>query len=271
MAQLRQAHENLKTEHNDLVVRNQQLASDNEAVIEKYNTKKRDYRKTVQSLNDDLKCATAECGQLKRQHTADRSQIMSLTNDVDTARENLQTSEQLSQDEIARLHSELDSVKLDLQAEREKARKEIAQLHVQIRASNERSEKYRQMLIPASEKQVMDADLVHKFTSLRSRILALVRQTWALKPRPDVEFRRLPPSHQEFFLSRIPGSYDRLRYVVSAFLYQGIFEAPSYFLRNDHHSFEDHLQKLERHLFDISPNGNSKSPTAWPTVPVCVH
>lgn len=256
MAQLRQKYENLKTEHSEVVMRNEKLASEKEAVIEKYDMKKTESRKAIKDLENRLKHANAAREQLQEQYTADRSQIMSLTNDVDTARENLQAYEQLSQDEIACLRSELEFVKLNLQDEREKARKEIAHLHDQIRSSNEKSEKYRQMLIPASEKQVMDADVVHKFTSLRSRILALVRQTWALKRRPDVDFQLLPPSHQGFFLSRIPGSYDRLRYVVSVFLYNGIFEAPNYFLQDDQQSFEDRLQQLERHLFDISPNGN---------------
>lgn len=271
MARLRQAHQNLETEHRGIVMDNKQLASEKKTISEKYEANKRDNRKVVKVLADKLKSANTANEDLRRDYMAAQRQIRSLTNEVNTAKENLETSEQLAQDEIARLSSVADSVNLDLQAEREKYRTETAHLHAQINTISEMNDRFRQMLIPVPENQISDCDVAHKFTTLRSSILAFVRRIWTLKMRAEIDVQSLPRGHREFFQSSIPRSYDRLRYVVSAFLYHGIFEAPNYFLGDEHKKFDDQLREVERHLFKISPRGDYKALTALFTVPVCFH
>lgn len=248
---LNRAYQNLETEYRNALINNKKLSGEKEMLKEKYTAYKVAAVDHMKRAQERIRLDKATNERLLKNLVAANTEI-----------EDLQMVEYNYQEEIARLNSTVDDVTFDLRTEKERGRKETAQLHTQIKTISEMNDKFRQMLVPVSEKQISDGEVVQKFTALRSSILAFVRRTWTLEFRAGIDIRTLPKGHREFFQSSIPPSYDRLRYVVSVFLYQVIFEAPNYFLGDDHQRFEGHLQNLERHLFKISPNGNYKAP--WP-------
>ncbi|KAL1866882.1 hypothetical protein Daus18300_006585 [Diaporthe australafricana] len=165
----------------------------------------------------------------------------------------------------AKLEAELNSVSLvkaKLEAENQAAQKENANLHRQIGAVNDVNAKLRQMLVPPSEKQVIDADVVSKFTRFRSSILALVRRTWTLKLRQEVDVEALSVT-QRFVFSGFPINYDRLRCVVFTLLDLAILNSRNYFLGQNFEELENCMRRAETQLLNGSPEENLELVIAW--------
>jgi hypothetical protein len=131
----------------------------------------------------------------------------------------------------------------------------IARLEHEIRTLTRTSDQLRQMLVPVSEKQVLDADVVSRFTSLRMSILGLVRQTWKTTPTEGLDFMQLSDSQQRFFGSDLPLTYERLRHIVSHGICQFILCRQAYFLGGGFAGLEEGVRRVERELYRISTGG----------------
>ncbi|KAH8777340.1 hypothetical protein F5883DRAFT_613741 [Diaporthe sp. PMI_573] len=139
----------------------------------------------------------------------------------------------------------------------------IARLEHEIRTLTRTSDQLRQMLVPVSEKQVLDADVVSKFTSLRMSILGLVRQTWKTTPTEGLDFMQLSGSQQRFFGSDLPLTYERLRHIVSHGICQFILCRQAYFLGGGFAGLEEGVRRVERELYRISTGENRRQITEW--------
>lgn len=136
-----------------------------------------------------------------------------------------------------------------------------ANLAAQINAANEKNAKLtqrmaalRQMLVPASENQVIDSEIVRRFSRIRSGILSLVRQTWKTAIRPDVKDQDMTPDQKE--LLGVDLTYDRLRSVVFLIIHKDVFGARQYFLGDACKDIERSLRKVEKFLFVNTSEGS---------------
>lgn len=136
-----------------------------------------------------------------------------------------------------------------------------ADLAAQINVANEKNAKltermaaFRQMLIPASENQIIDSEIVRRFSRIRSGILALVRQTWKTVIRPGVKSQDMTAEQREFLGVEL--TYDRLRFIVFSIIHKNVFAARSYFLGNARTDIERSLRKVEDFLFENTPEGS---------------
>lgn len=162
-------------------------------------------------------------------------------------------------EEAEKLNESLVTQLQALTAEKEDHRKVIAQLKSQINDLTHDKNRFRQMIVPVSEKQVPDSDVGQKFIILRSSILRLVRQTWTTAIRDNVELRRLPGHQRDFFGSQLPLSYDRIRSVVFEIIHGMILGSQCYFLGEGFNKLEQHVRTVEKDLNLNSSEGKYKS------------
>lgn len=216
-------------------------------------------RKEVQGHQNDIKSIKACNGRLRSDLETAENKIVGLQAEIHTADEKFQTSEISAAEEISRLTTDVDMVNEELFKEKNSARKEIAQLQSQIKLLNEKNDKFRQILIPVSEKQVLDAEVVQRFTSLRTSMLALVRRTWKPAFRDDADVISLSQDQIHVFKFGGMCDYDRLRYAVFHFIHDRIIGNRNYFLENGFEETEKRLQLVEQELFEKSPVGEQKT------------
>lgn len=249
----------LKKDGRDAAIENNQLRSKLKNAEEQLEKTEKLGRKKSQDHQVDIKSAKARNAMLRGDLETAENTIVRLQAEIDAADEKFQTSEIAAAGEISRLTSDVDIANEELFEEKSAARKEIARLQSQIKLLNEKNDKFRQMLVPVSEKQVPDAEVVRKFTALRSHIMGFVRRTWSLKFRNDVDVGAFSEAQHIVFVSCGLGSYDRLRYLVFIFIYHRIFDSKNYFLKDGFESLEEHLQKGEKSLIKKSSEGKYKS------------
>lgn len=123
----------------------------------------------------------------------------------------------------------------------------------------------RAMLIPLSETQLSDGEVVSKFVSLRSQILRLVKSTWRRdKFKPDLE----PTNNQRrvfspFMEGKVGMRYldNHIRRVIFQTLHTQVLGKRSYFLGGKLTRLEEHLGEFEDWMWKQFPAGNYPSPT----------
>lgn len=212
-------------------------------------------RQKLERLENDFKSARDSNENTKRTLKSTEREIARLRSEAHRTKEEFQAAENASLEDIAHLTSDVDLAKQELYEEKSSARKEIAQLRSQIKVLSEKNDKFRQMLIPVAEKQVLDAEVVQKFTSLRSSILTLVRRTWKLTFPEGFDLRSLSQSQKDIFKLGSMDSYDRLRYAVFQFIFHGIIGPRNYFLKDGFEQTEQGLEMAEQELFSKSSVG----------------
>lgn len=185
----------------------------------------------------------------------------------------LQQENQDHVEEIKRSMESCEAMRKIHEAEKQGHLETIAQLNDQIKTLTSTSDQLRQMLVPVTEKQVSDSDIVSKFTSLRSGIRGLVRQTWKLALKEEFEPRLMAENQRGFFTS-FPVSYDRLRFLVSDAIRIIIFDSQNYFLGDSFQELERRIQKVERELARTMPKGKSQhfprsSSSPWALLLTC--
>lgn len=173
------------------------------------------------------------------------------------ANEKLHQQNQDDAKEIMRLLESHEAMVKIHEAERRGYLETIERLNDQVKTLTSTSDQLRQMLVPVSEKQALDSEVVSRFTSLRSSIFALVRQTWKTALKENVDRRVLSTDQGIFFISPFPISYARLRTLVSNAIRVVIFGSQSYFLEKTFQEFEQKIQAVEKELDGIMPKGNS--------------
>lgn len=135
----------------------------------------------------------------------------------------------------------------------------------------ERLATLRQMLVPVSENQISDTDIVCKFGSLRNQILSLVRQNWEVRLKQDVElsegqahfFRDLANDTGDLLWKLRP--YEKLRAAVFVILQAEIFGVYPYLLDEASGHLCSHLESAEAALWRVvRSSGGNKSWSCWP-------
>ncbi|KAK7697957.1 hypothetical protein SLS64_013044 [Diaporthe eres] len=260
---LQKTCEKLRKKQNDAVIEIKRLGTKIELLEEQHQSTELGDPQKIEHLEDGIKSARALNERLLRRWKAAKVGITRLQSELDTADDKLHTAKISADEKIARLTAKVDATEKELFNEKSAARKEIAQLQSHTKLLNEKNDKFRQMLIPVSEKQVLDAEVVQKFTTLRSSIMALVRSTWTLDLRDDVDFRTFSRGQHHVFRSSGPSSYDRLRYVVFQHIHCEIFVAKNYFLKDGFEPIEEHLQMVEDDLIEKSSGEDRKLVMEW--------
>lgn len=149
-------------------------------------------------------------------------------------------------------------LKQNFETEKHDHRKEIAGLEAQVNDLTRTKDCLRQMIVPVSEKQLPDSDVVSKFTNLRKGILGFVRQSWKMELQEGVDIRQLPGLQGDFFRSRLPLTYDRTRGVVFQIIHSIIFRPHNYFLGREFEHLEQYMQSVERGLIESLAPGMYK-------------
>lgn len=137
------------------------------------------------------------------------------------------------------------------------------------RAKNEELKKrmtsLRQMLIPPSEDQVSDTEVMQKFISLRSLIFRLVRTTWAKKLRDGISEKKLSEGQVTFARSYLgkdamwKSLYHRIRYFIFYQLCMSVLGRRRYGLAKDFREFDRELEAIETYLWEGHPEGNTSN------------
>lgn len=247
-ARLRQGRKDALNRNGQLVCKLQNEEREHEAT-------KAAAQQERERLESKLKSARASNDNIRRDLKDAESKNTRLRSEIHSAKERFETAQNNALEDMSRLASEADIAKQELFDQTNSAGKKIAQLQSQIELLNEKNDKFRQMLIPVSEKQVPDAEVVQKFISLRSSMLALVRRTWKLAFRDDVDILSL--SRDQIYIFKASGTcdYDRLRYAVFHFIYHRILGTQNYFLENGLEETEQRLQLVEKELVEKSSAG----------------
>lgn len=128
-----------------------------------------------------------------------------------------------------------------------------------------KTQELRAVLIPVSETQLSDGEVVSKFISLRSQILKLVKRTWRRdKFKPNIE---LTQDHVNilgpFMDDRVDMRYvdNHMRGIVFKTLHARILGKRTYALGGSHTRVEDLLGEFEGWVWEQLPTGNGSSPT----------
>jgi chromosome segregation ATPase len=159
------------------------------------------------------------------------------------------------QAEIERLYSQVHEANQALTDQQRSDMEKITQLRAQNKLLSEKNDKLRDMVIPVSEEQVLDAEVMAKFTAIRTSIFALVRRTWKMELRDGVLQEDLSKEQLLIFGPGGEDIYDRTRGIVFHFVHQHILGSQNYVLQDGLEEFEWALQVAERELFDKSPIG----------------
>ncbi|KAI3392446.1 hypothetical protein diail_5690 [Diaporthe ilicicola] len=235
--------------------KNDQQKMDTEKIIRRHEKSQQDIAK-LKGVNENL----------REENEAAQRQIQELSFRVNATNNEWQKAMDDVQKRHAHCQLALDSTRtanVKLDGANKVAHEEIARLHRQISTLNDKNTKLRQMLVPIHEKQVIDSDVARQFASLRSSILALVRQTWTTKLREDIDPETLSEDQQQLLYSKFPLTYDRLRSVVFIGLNMIIFGSQNYFLGDNFHVLEDYLRNAERKLVAMIPKENLGPVIAW--------
>lgn len=182
-----------------------------------------------------------------------------------------QNHQEINIQELLQQRTDLSRENQRLHAMNKNARQENARLQaqlernaglaVQIKAANEKNAKLtermaelRQMLVPTSENQVPDLDMVQNVSRIRFNIVALVRSTWDPEIKPGTKSQDLTPMQLKAFAGSI--SYDRLRALIFSLINQHTFSARPYFLGNARREIDQSIGKIEKYLRDNMPAGD---------------
>lgn len=186
------------------------------------------------------------------QHVIDT--LLAKNNELQQHIHSLHATNHKLQQNYSHLENQYHSIRTELGEERLKS----AELET-------KTQNLRAMLIPVSETQLSDGEVVSKFTFLRSQILKLVKSTW----RRD-RFKRSPVltgSQRKVFGPFMENQVDmkyldnRLRCTVFSFLFRYIFDKRNYALGGKFPDLEDHLGEFEDWMWKHLPTGNYLSPT----------
>lgn len=207
----------------------------------------------LRKRNDDLEKEKTKV-ERKNDRLKDAHQSLFQTN------AQLQRQNKNAEKENEVLRNRGDDLTRRLEERKEDHRKEIAQLKSQIYDITRTRDLFRQMIVPVSEKQVPDFDVISKFGNLRSSIHELLRQTWTTELKEDVDFRQLSPIQQDFFGSKLPLSYDRLRSLVFRIIEPTVLRSRNYFLGKGFEEFEQRIRDVDEFLHQNMSKGKSEIP-----------
>lgn len=256
---LQKTCETLKKDSRNAAAENKHLRSKLKNAEDQLETTRALGRQEVQRQQTEIKQFKVSNGTLTSDLKIAEDRIVRLQLEIHAADERFEAAEIAAAEEISRLSSDVATANQELFQEKRSALKEIGRLQSRIKDLTEKTDRFRDMLIPVSEKQILDAEVVQKFTSLRSSIMALLRRTWALRLRKDFDVGEFSRGQHLVFMSGDAGSYDKLRYVVFEHIYQMILDSKNYFLKDGFESLGEYLHKGEKSLLKKSPVGKYKS------------
>jgi molecular chaperone GrpE (heat shock protein) len=208
----------------------------------------------VESFNEHLQ------GSKSRIRTLEKTKE-GLQNEISNVRGQKEESNEVAKanyDAYMNLLTEYNALRWKLEQEEKDHQKDNTQFETRINDLTNTNDRLRHMIVPVSEEQLLDSDVVSKFTSLRASILALVRQTWITSLKSGIDFGELSPYQKELFRS-IPISYERLRHVVFCGVYRIILGPKRYFLGNSFQLLEKGIQEVEQKLSERPSGGNNSN------------
>lgn len=188
---------------------------------------------------------------------------------LEEAWKNADARSKYSASRFNQLSQQLANVSRQLMEEKSNSGQKLAQLHFQNKTLHDKNrtlndmnknlhdknDTLRQMVVPVSEKQVLDADVQQKFTALRSSIVGLVRQTWIPALKHDFDSLGMSVLQGDLITTEFPMTYERLRCMVFFFINAGIFDTRSYFLGHPFENLEQLVRRVEKELNQYSPRG----------------
>lgn len=145
----------------------------------------------------------------------------------------------------------------------EKVRSEFAQERVKSAEQELKMASLRSMLIPKTEVQLSDNEVVARFASLRSQILKLIKTVWSpvnFVPKADVSAEQY---NFKILYTFVEGKVDMrymdnlLRGVVFSILNEHVFSVRHYPIDTKNESLGEALSYAESYMFDKLPKGNN--------------
>lgn len=131
----------------------------------------------------------------------------------------------------------------------------VNESNAKIEELQKRATELRQMLVHAPYNNVSDSAIVHKYMQLRSHIVGLVKQTWNVKAKEEININELSARQRHIFEGLYPGSgverkctYERLVLGVFFLLNRMVFDCSPYFLQPAHKPIECHLRAAEQSM-----------------------
>lgn len=238
---------------------------------------------TKKSLRKELKAAQDANESLRKESKAARESNESLQKESHVVQEknknlNTQLSESSSkfytlQREKATLGRQVDDAKKEthglqkqyeiLGAEMNRTRHELNAEKAITKHLGERVASLRSMLVPPSEAQVSDSEVVSKFTALRSLTFRFVKGTWALSFKADANEESLSGWQLEFAR---PFSYagapwqtlhSRIRSYIFDVISAEILNHCHYLLNKNSRDLDNMLGNTEDYMLRNLPEGNS--------------
>lgn len=165
-----------------------------------------------------------------------------------------------SQGKLEQRNSSLSAELMSSKSEHETIRRQLAEERAKNMELESKTVHLRSMLIPATETQLSDGEVVAKFTALRAQILKLVMSAWSRKwdeatnkNVTDHQFKIFSP----FANGGVNMKYldNRLRGVVFSILNDQIFSTRHYATDSKHAPLNQRLGDVERLLWQNIPRG----------------
>lgn len=214
---------------------------------------------TIKSLNTELSSQSEKYKKWVNHAEENFAKVKSANSSLRENNARLEQARKNTDGDKARLSSQFNDVSQQLAKERQEYRQKIAQLYSQNKTLHDKTDTLRKMLVPVSEKQVLDADVVQRFTILRSGIVGLVRQTWVPALKHDVDSLGFSLLQQDLIATELPLTYDRLRCIVFFFIHASVFDSQNYFLGYNFENLEQLVRRVERELNKNSPEGRPRT------------
>lgn len=142
-------------------------------------------------------------------------------------------------------------------------RRELGQERTKTADLESKTASLRSMLIPTSKAQLSDAEVVGKFTALRSQILALVKSTWRQQFRNHVQATELRERiFNPFREGKVEMRYlhNCLRSLVFEVIHCRILDVRHYALGEDFGKVDKALGEVESFMWKNLPECNRMPP-----------
>lgn len=179
-------------------------------------------------------------------------QLWSDNEDLQKANSSLQSQVSTTQEQNKCLVAQVNTARQELSYERTKNEEQ-----------RERMASLRQMLVPATEDQVSDTEIMQRFTALRSLVFRLVKGTWSMKFKDKLRDSDVSDNQHSFFAPFVGGDpkwktlHNHLRHFIFNHLCLSALDRRRYFLHENCKWLDEQLETTETNMWDSLPKGNT--------------
>lgn len=214
----------------------------------------------LKKANDSLQRKVQEVQKIQEKNDSLKAQLTASHRsfyEIQRQKEILNTQLSASKDETHVSRQQYESLNTEVQ----RTRRELSVERATNKDLREGMAKLRLMLVPSSESQISDSDIISKFTALRSLTLRLVKGTWSMRFKNDIDMRRWSDWQRNVFgpfadqTSHWQTLHNKLRSLIFDFIGIYVLNCRHYYLKHNCIRLDKVLGDAEDYICDSLPEG----------------